>query len=235
LRSRHLRTSSSSCTKGTALLRVLKNSFRLNALWLLGLLLLLMLLEAMQAFVPGNGAFSGLIAGAGFGNLMIVAIFARQSHYGGDLLHRTLPVDSSTVVAGYYFMIAILCLGLAAFGSIFRDLLDLVTRTPVNYYPPHLDYPRVHSLIVRVISWWMVVAIAVPFMIRYGSVLRIVVGYLVVGALHSIAVFPLLRVSVKGALLLGLNGWIAFVMTLLVIACILSFMISVEVFRRKEF
>ena len=217
------------------MLRVLRNDFRLNAVWFLLLLALLILVDALQALAPGRGEFSSLIAGAGIGNLMIVVFFARQSHYSGHLLYRTLPVNPSTIVTANYFMVAVLCLGSAAFGLVFRDLIGLVTRTPANYYQLDRAYPVVHSLIVRIISWWVVVAMALPFVIRFGNVLRIVVGYVVLGMFHTIAVYPLLGVSVTGASLLGVNGWIAFVMTLSIITCVLSFMISVEVFRRKEF
>jgi len=215
--------------------RILKINFRFHALWLALLLLLLMLLGVLQAVTPGRGAFSGLIAGAGFGNLMMVVFLARQSHYSGELLMRTLPVDPTVFIATMYIMIAILCLGSAAFGFIFRDLIDIVTRTPINHHQLDQGYRVVHSIIARLISWWILVAIAIPFVIRFGNALRIVVGYVVMGAVHTVAVFPLLKVSVDGTSILGLNGWIAFVMTLLIISSILSFMISSEVYQRKEF
>ena len=216
------------------MLRLIKNDFRLNAVWLLLFCVLLMLME-VTPWVGDRRAFSGLLRGVGMANLMIVALLARESYYGGYVLHRTLPIEVHATVAGKYVTIGLLVLAFASLGQLFQEMVGLVTHSPFAHYQIDIGYPVDHSLIVRVVGWWMLLAILLPLIFRYGTALRIAIGYVVIGTLYAIAVFPLLNVSVSGARILGMKGWILFIEVMFVVISVLSFKMSVGVLQRKEF
>lgn len=216
------------------MVRIIRNNFRLHAFWF-ALLYAMLAVLGIVVMNEQRGAYSGLVLGAGMGNLMVVAFLVREAYYQGYLLGRTLPVDIPTSVAATYLTVVILCFVSTASGHLFHLLFHLVSNTPIAWNQIDVGYGAVHSLIVRLVSWWILLAAGIPFIIRYGTAIRIVVWYFLAGTIHTIAINPLLMLSAAGSSAFGLNGWVFIVTMTFGVVSLLSFNLSVWLLRRKEF
>jgi hypothetical protein len=226
--------------------RLVANDFRLNAVLFFTLFVisnLYYLLLARMHMLGRTYAPGGVGVGIAFASVMVLALFLREDQNTGQIMYRSLPLSHAKIVSARY--ISILLIGLAnitygvAVQSINSRLSPWVLRFGgriVQDLNVQLDggYALEHSLIARALAVTIVISLAVPLTIRYGSLWRTLVGYVIFMFVWTTGVKHLLRFSLYTGFFLGLSRWTFFTLVSMGIMLLISYRLSVWLYGRRE-
>ncbi|HTY38503.1 MAG TPA: ABC-2 transporter permease [Bacteroidota bacterium] len=228
------------------MLRLAANELKLNALFLFTVFVtscIVYLFLARIRLFTGYG-MGGIQLGVGFSSVMVLGLLLREESSKAQTIYRSLPLDQASVVSAKLFVIILLLIANVAFGYSLQ-----VINAYVGPWVPHqfrrwsiqhlfgqieAGYALEHSLIARAIVMTIIVSLALPLIIRFGSVSRLLICYLVIILVWGLGVNQFLRVSLYSAFFLGLSRWIFLVSVLMLIALAVSWRISVWLYGRRE-
>ena len=226
--------------------RLVANDFRLNAVLFFSLFvisnLLYLLLARIQMLGWGYGP-GGVGMGLAITSVMVLALFLREDQTKGQIIYRSLPLSHAKIVSARYFSIFLIGAANIAYGvavqSINSRLGPWERRFPgriVHALTIQIDsgYALEHSLIARALTLIIMISLAVPLIIRYGSLWRTLLGYLALIFVWSTVVKQLLRFSLYTGFFLGLERWMFFSVVVICIALSISWRLSVWLYGRKE-
>jgi hypothetical protein len=226
--------------------RLVANDFRLNAVLFFSLFVISNLLYLLLARMHMLGATytpGGVGVGLAITSVMVLALFLREDQNKGQIMYRSLPLSHAKIVSARYISILLIVLANIAYGVAVqyinarlgpwvgrfggRIIRDLSVQLDVGY---GLEY----SLIARALAVTIVISLAVPLIIRYGSLWRILLGYLVLMFVWSTGVNHLLRFSLHTGFFLGLSRWMFFAVVVMCITLSVSCRLSVWLYGRRE-
>jgi hypothetical protein len=228
------------------MLRLVVNDFRLNAVlffWLFVISNLLYLLLARINQLGGPYAPGGFGVGLAMTSVMVLALFLREDQSKGQIMYRSLPLSHKTVVSARYLSVLLIGAANIAYGmavqSINLRLGPWVRRfggSMVRDLSVQLDsgYSLEHSLIARALIATIVIALAIPLIIRYGSLWSILSGYLIIILGWAWSVNRLLRFSLYTGFFLGLERWTFFAVVLMFITLSISWRLSVWLYGKRD-
>ena len=229
------------------MLRLITNELKLNALLLFTVFVvsnLAYLFMARMRVLSNVYGLGGVSLGLAVTSVMVLALFLREELSKGQVIHRSLPLSHSSIVSAKYLLI--LLIGVA---NLVYGLSIQVINAHVGPWVPgrfrswiihrlfdQLDpgYALDHSILARAIAVTIIVSIGVPLMIRFGSIWRILVGYLIIILLWSKAVDRLLHFSLYTSFSIGLSRWTFFAIGLMIISLGISYRLSVWLYGRRE-
>ncbi|MGA3246335.1 MAG: ABC-2 transporter permease [Bacteroidota bacterium] len=226
--------------------RLIANDFRLNAVlfsWLFVISNLYYLLLARIHMLGRGYAQGGVAVGIAFTSLMVLALFLREDQNKGQIIYRSLPLSHAKIVSARYISVFLIAMANVAYG-VSIQLINLRLGPWVMRYGGRVvrdvsiqmdaGYALEHSLIARALALTVVISVAVPLIIRYGSLWRILIGYLVLMFVWSIGVSRLLRLSLYTGFFLGLSRWMFFAIVSMCIMLSISYKLSVWLYGRRE-
>jgi hypothetical protein len=226
--------------------RLIANDFRLNAVLFFALFVISNLLYLLLARIHALGetyAPGGVGVGLAMTSVMVLALFLREDQNKGQIIYRSLPLSHAKIVSARYISIFLIGTANIAYGvamqSINSRLGPWVRRFGSRFVQTlsvQLDggYALEHSLIARALAVIIVISVAVPLIIRYGSLWKILLGYLVLMLVWSTGVNHLLRFSLYTGFFLGLSRWTFFAIVSMCIMLSISYKLSVWLYGRRE-
>lgn len=226
--------------------RLVANDFRLNAVLFFALFVIsnfLYLFLARAHLLGKTYASGGLGVGLAVTSVMVVALFLREDQNKGQIIYRSLPLSHAKIVSARYFSVLLVGIANIAYGvavqAINARLSPWVGRLGGRIirdmsFQMDSGYALEHSLIARALAVTIVVSLAIPLIIRYGSLWRILLGYLIVILVWSTGVDHLLRFSLHTSFFLGLSRWMFFATVFMCITLALSYKLSVWLYGRRE-
>ena len=215
------------------MLRLVKVDLRFNAAWLTGITILLVLWQFAVSHPRKFGP--GFSAGFSIGFLMSLTYFIRDAYYKAEVLYRALPVGRTDVVSAKYVTSAILFFGPPLYGLVFWDLLMfIVSGHHSSDFQLDLGYTFEHSLIARMVLWWLVLSAFLPIALRWGSLLRVATLWTLLSVISPVYLHSVLVVSRAGSMRFSMNTWILIVIFSMLTIGLFSFELSVWLCRRKE-
>jgi hypothetical protein len=174
---------------------------------------------------------------------MVLALFLREDQNKGQIIYRSLPLSHAKIVSARYISVFLIAMANVAYG-VSIQLINLRLGPWVMRYGGRVvrdvsiqmdaGYALEHSLIARALALTVVISVAVPLIIRYGSLWRILIGYLVLMFVWSIGVSRLLRLSLYTGFFLGLSRWMFFAIVSMCIMLSISYKLSVWLYGRRE-
>lgn len=229
------------------MLRIVVNQFKLNALLLFMMFVVsnvaYLIIARLHGMIAYNspGAIQVTIVTT---SVMILGLFLREEQGKGQIIYRSLPLRHSTVVAAMYLLVIIVLLLNMAYGL----SIQLINAHIGPWVPASLQYHALdrlfsqfdagyaveHSILARALAFTTVISVSIPLIIRYGSMWRILLGYLVVILLWDKGVDQLLRSSLNTGFFLGLSRWVAFATVLMMIGLGFSWRLSVWLYGRRD-
>lgn len=229
------------------MLRIVASQLKLNALTLFTLFvmsnvayLFIARLHGLLGYGPG-----GIQVGMATASIMIVALFVRHQQTGGEIVYRSLPLRHSTIASAMFLLVFTIMLANLAYGFSLQLInVHIGPWVPERFRSnaiyllfSHFDsgYAVEHSMLARAIAFTLVTSVSIPLIIRYGTMWRILLGYLIVVLAWSKAVNYLLHFSLYTSFFLGLSRWMAFAIVLMMIGLGLSWRLSVWLYARREF
>lgn len=221
------------------MLRLIENDLRMNAMWLFSIFVLLNLdlavLARFQILVYG---LRGIQVGFAFILPMALPIFLREESYKGQVVYRSIPVSRWKLVSARYLSVCLLATASVVYGWFYQNLIERFGPSVRHLYRGyrHMDagYLLEHSLIARILGFCIVLSIAIPLIIRYGTVWRILIGFVVLLLTRSKGIDYLLGFSLHNAFFLGLSRWTFFVVVLLLAVVSGSFWLSVWLYNQRD-
>jgi hypothetical protein len=226
--------------------RLIVNDFRFNAVLFFTLFVisnLYYLLLARMHMLGWGYRPGGIGVALAFTSVMVLALFLREVQNKGQIIYRSLPLSHAKIVSARYLSILLIGFLNIAYGvavqSINSRLGPWVLRIGgriVRAVSVQLDagYALEHSLIARAIAATIVISLAVPLIIRYGSLWSILLGYLIFMFVWSTGVNHLLRLSLHTGFFLGLSRWMFFAVVIMCITLSISWRLSVWLYGRRE-
>ena len=226
--------------------RLIANDIRLNAVlffWLFVISNLYYLLLARMHALGRMYAPGGVGVGIAFTSVMVLALFLREDQNKGHVMYRSLPLSHAKIVTARYISILLIGLANIAYGvaiqSINSRVGPWVQRHGVRFVQDlsvQLDagYALEHSLLARALVVTIMISVAVPLIIRYGSLWRTLIGYLVLMFVWATGVKYLLRFSLYSGFFLGLSRWTFLAVISMCILLALSCRLSVWLYGRRE-
>jgi hypothetical protein len=174
---------------------------------------------------------------------MVLALFLREDQNKGQIIYRSLPLSHAKIVSARYISVFLIAMANIAYG-VSIQLINLRLGPWVMRYGGRVirdvslqmdaGYALEHSLIARAFALTVVISLAVPLIIRYGSLWRILIGYLVLMFVWSMGVSRLLRLSLYTGFFLGLSRWMFFAIVSMCIMLSISYKLSVWLYGRRE-
>ncbi len=158
-------------------------------------------------------------------------------------MYRSIPLSHAKIVSARFISIFLIGLANLAYGvavqSINARLGPWVGRLGGRIirdmsFQMDSGYALEHSVIARALAVTIVISLAVPLIIRYGSLWRILLGYLILMFVWSMGVEHLLRVSLHTGFFLGMSLWTFFAVVVMGITLSISWRISVWLYGRRE-
>jgi len=226
--------------------RLVANDFKLNAVlfsWLFVISNLYYLLLARIHMLGRGYTPGGVAVGIAFTSVMVLALFLREDQNKGQIIYRSLPLSHAKIVSARYISVFLIAMANVAYG-VSIQLINLRLGPWVMRYGGRVvrdvsiqmdaGYALEHSLIARALALTVVISVAVPLIIRYGSLWRILIGYLVLMFVWSIGVSRLLRLSLYTGFFLGLSRWMFFAIVSMCIMLSISYKLSVWLYGRRE-
>lgn len=215
------------------MLRLVKANLRFNAAWLTGITILLVLWQFAVSHPRRFGP--GFSAGFSIGFLMSLMYFIRDAYYKAEVLYRALPVDRRDLVSAKYATSAILFFGPPLYGLVFWDLLIFfVSGHHSSGFQLDVGYTVGHSLIARMVLWWLVLSAFLPIALRWGSLSRVATLWILLAIISPVYLHSVLVVSRAGSMRFSMNVWILIVIFTMLTIGLLSFELSVWLCRHKE-
>lgn len=228
------------------MLRIVASQLKLNALTLFTLFVVsnvAYLFRARLGFL-GYGA-GALHVGIGTAAVMIVALLLRHQQIKGDMIYRSLPLRHSSVVSAMFVLVFTILITNLAYGfSVEVINLHIAPWLPErirSWRIQHLfevfdsGYAVEHSMLARALAFTIVTSVSIPLIIRYGTMWRMLLGFLIVVFAWAKAVNYLLHFSLYTSFSLGLSRWTFFAIVLMMMSLGLSWRISVWLYGRREF
>jgi hypothetical protein len=227
--------------------RLIANDFRLNAVLFFALFVisnLLYLLLARMDVLGGTYAPGGVGVGLAMTSVMVLALFLREDQNKGQIMYRSLPLSHTKIVSARYISVFLIGTANIAYGAAVQSINARLGPWVRGYggrivhnVSVQLDggYALEHSLIARALAVTIVISLAVPLIIRYGSLWRILLGYLILMFVWSIGVNHLLRVSLNTTIFLGLSRWMFFAAVFTLSILSFSYRLSIWLYGRREF
>jgi hypothetical protein len=215
------------------MLRLVQIDLRQNAVWLMPFFVLLAISEFAVSY-PGRFGIC-FAAGFQFGFFMVLVYFVRGAYYRSDMLYLTLPINRIDFVSAKYVTAAILFFGPPIYGLVFWDLLGFfLAGQRLSSHQVDNGYALAHSMLARLAGSWIALAVILPIVLRWGSLLRITVMWILLAIVTSGNVYYFLRYSTTHAARFGMDGWILIVVLVLLTIGLLSFKLSAWLFQHKE-
>lgn len=228
------------------MLRIVASQLKQNALLLFTLFVGSNFLYLLQARTMGPWSFQGgaVRLGIATATVMIVAIFIRHQQANGDVIYRSLPLRPSTIVSAMFLLVFTIMLANLVHGLCIQvinaylgpwvpaRLRTYAIRQLFNQFEP--GYAIEHSMLARAIAFTIVTSVAIPLIIRYGTMWSILIGYMVAVLVWPKAIDYLLDYSLRTSFFLGLSRWIFFATLLMIAALSISFWISVRLYGARD-
>jgi hypothetical protein len=228
------------------MLRIVASQLKLNALLLFTLFIGSNLIYLFQARMGGlYGIHSGVIqVSIVTASLMLVAMFVRHQQIKGDVIFRSLPLRPSTVVLAMFVLAFTIMLTNLAYG-----LSVQLINTHIGPWVPerfrswsihHLfsqfdaGYAVEHSWLARAFAFTFVTSVSLPLIIRYGTMTKILVGYLIVLLTWTRVINYLLHFSLYTSFFLGLSRWMFFAILIMITILAVSFWLSLRLYRARD-
>jgi hypothetical protein len=228
------------------MLRIVANQLKLNGLLLFTVFFVSNAVYLILARWQGMLSFgkTGIEVAIATASVMILGLFLREEQGKCQVMYRSLPLRHSTIVSAMYFLVVIVMLANLAYAL----SLEFINAHIGPWMPERFrhyivsrlfdqfesGYAAEHSLLVRALAITIVTSISIPLIVRYGSMWRILLGYMVVIMLWGRVVDHLLRLSLNTGFFLGLSRWIAFAIVLMMISLGLSWRISVWLYGQRD-
>jgi len=226
--------------------RLIANDFRMNAILFFALFVISNLYYLLLARVNMLrwGYSPGIIGvGLAFSSIMVLALFLREDQNKGQIIYRSLPLSHTKIVSARYISILLIGTANIAYGLAVQYInlrlgpwvLRIGGRILRNVtVQMDAGYALEHSLLARAMAVTIILSLAVPLIIRYGSLWRILLGYLVLMFVWATGVKHLLRFSLYTGFFLGLSRWAFFAVVLMGIVLSISWRFSVWLYGRRE-
>ena len=228
------------------MLRIVASQLKLNALTLFTLFVVsnVAYLYLARLRFLGYGA-GGLQVGIATAAVIIVALFLRHQQTNGDVIYRSLPVHHSSIVSAMFLLIFTIMIGNLAYGfsvevinlHIGPWMLERLRWWRIQRLFKVFDvgYAVEHSMLARALAFTIVTSVAIPLIVRYGTMWRILLGYVIVTLLWARAVNYLLHFSLYTSFFLGLSRWSFLAIVLMMMSLGLSWRLSVWLYGQREF
>ena len=223
---------------GHMMLRLVFNDIRLNAAWFLWIFIFLnssIILGFVRYTYPHY--YMSIEAGISFATLMPLVLFTREEYYKGQYICRSIPVGRVKQVLARYVSVLFLGIAPALYGWLYQVVIEqLGPHGSLAYYAQQMEsgYATEHSMIARGLALSMVVAVAVPLIIRFGSPLKIIIAYVISLFVWGSVVDLLLKISLHLGMFLGLSRWMFFASVLSIASLGISAWVSVRLHGRRD-
>ena len=221
------------------MLRLLYNDIRLNAVWFFWVFLLLnleIILTTMMFTYPRR--YGSLSVGLSFAMSFPLVLILREEYWKGHIVNRSLPVTASRLVTARYLSVYLLGLASAFYGWSYQGFIEFVgPHASLSYYAAQMEagYAIEHSLIARSLGLCLTLALAFPLVLRFGSVWRIIIGYVGLRVIWGKLTDYLLGLSLHATIFLGLSRWVFFVTVFIIAIIAMSVRCSIWLYRQREF
>ncbi len=221
------------------MLRLVRNEFRMNASLLCLVFMLMNLgLIVRATSVPFPVRYSALRIGFAYAMAMPLIVLLREAYYKGHVLARSMPLSAFNYVLARYSSLVLLGLVTIAYGWLYQVSLESTVPHLSRAYLAHQmepGYAVEHSLIARGLGFSILLAVAAPLAIRFGTFWRIIIGYFAVQIVWGRFIDFLLAFSLKSMFFLGMSRWVFFASLIAVASLSISISVSVWLYGRREF
>jgi hypothetical protein len=221
------------------MLRLIENDLRLNAIWLFSIFVIMNLdLAVLAHFHLLRYGLRGVQVGFAFILPITLPIFLREESYIGQVIYRSIPVSRWKLVLSRYLTVCLLAMACVVYGWFYQSVIDhfdpSMRRILGLYRVMDPGYLVEHSLIARTFEYSIIFAVAIPLMIRFGSVWRIVIGFIALWFFRSTVVDYLLDYSLHSAFFLGLSRWMFFAVLILIAIASISIWVSTWLYSKRD-
>jgi hypothetical protein len=227
--------------------RLIANDLKMNASLLFAVFVIsnvVYLFMARLHMLRSMYTVGGVQMGLAVTSVMVLALFLREELSKGQVIYRSLPLDHSKIILAKYVTVILIGLANLAYGisiEVINTYIGPWMHGRIRYWAirglfAQLDtgYAMQYSVFARAIAVTIVVSISFPLMIRFGSIWRILIGYVIVMLLWSKAIDRLLHFSLYTSFSIGLSRWIFFSVALMMISLGISYRLSVWLYGRRE-
>jgi hypothetical protein len=229
------------------MIRIIRNHLKLSALLLFLIFLVsniaYLFFARLRAKVdlPFPGAIQLAIATS---SVMILALFLREEQGKAQVLYRSLPISHSKIVSAMYALVIFVFLANLSYGfslQLINAYLGPWIPNPQRSEIIHRFFAQFndgfaieHTILSYAIALSIITSVSMPLIVRYGSIWRILMGFLVFMWTWSTAVDRLLRFSLNTSLFLGRSRWLFIATTMMLISLTLSWRLSVYLYGQRD-
>jgi hypothetical protein len=220
------------------MLRLLYNDIRLNVVWFFWVFLLLNLDLSLRAsmnlyFNP----YSGIKVAFSYVMVLPLVLFLREEYWKTRVVDRSLPVSASRFVITRYLSVCLLGLLPVLYGWLYQGFIEILgPHSLIPYRLQHMEagYGLEHSLIARSLGFSIALAIAMPLVIRFGSVWKILIGFVCLRIVWSRIIDYLLGYSLHTTFFLGWSRWVFFASVFIIAILSISARLSVWLYEQRD-
>ena len=224
------------------MLRLLYNDFRLNGVWFFWVFLLLNLeLGVSVGMHLFYSQYSSLSVGLSYAMIPPLVLFLREEYWKAQVVGRSLPVSPATSVMTRYLAVCVLGLLPSLYGLLFQRIIEILgphasQYTSLSFRAQQMEsgYAIEHSLIARSLGLSIALAIVMPLVIRFGSVWRILIGFVGLRIVWSKFIDFLLGYSLHTSFFLGLSRWVFFATVFVIGILAMSVRVSIWLYVKRD-
>jgi len=223
------------------MLRLMTNDLKLNAVLMFSAFLVFTVVEVALGHLailssPGIG---GIQLGLMSASVMVLAVFLREAQNGHQVVYRSLPISPIKVISARYLFVLLLVVANVLYGFFFQRIVrseDALAPLRLFFNVPLHDlfYGFVQNLLARALALSLTIAVVIPLIVRYGTLSRLLVGYLLLVVVWPRIVDCLLPFSDHETAYFGWLKWLLLASVFIIASMAVSVQISAWLYSKKE-